>query len=342
MSLPKKFLKNLNINPPKEGFERRQEWLDGIANHGTYLPRGIAHEDMDKSFNDFVEKELEISVDGQKVPVYLIGIQRWVEFVRGWTNVDEWKNIKLPFVTITRKPDAQQGQNQAGKWNVPGFPTFTYMRVPTFNDNTKGFDIYKVPQPVPVDLVYEVRFFCSKMRDLNLLNRKIMRTFSSLQSYVKVNGHPMPLILESIGDESQIEDFESKRYYVQLYEIKMQGYLLCEEDFEVIPAITRNMTLLEVDEKVKNVFISKKILPDGLSIMLNFVFRTNKNNITITLNESATYNTISTNNINSYNLTLNGNPVTAPFAVNAGDDLGIYIVRNTNYEATITLNGVLS
>lgn len=341
MSLPKKFLTNININPPKEGVERRQEWLDGISDNGTYLPRGITHEDMDKTFNDFVEKDLEISIDGQKVPVYLIGIQRWVEFVRDWTNVDEWKNVKLPFVTITRKPDAQRGENQAGYWNIPGTPTYTYMKVPTFNNGVKGFDMYQIPQPVPINLTYEVRFFCSKMRDLNLLNSKIMRTFKSLQAYIKVNGHPMPLILESIGDESQIEDFESKRYYVQLYEIKLQGYLLCEDDFKVIPAITRNMNLVELDEKVSNVLLSKKFLPDGVSIMLNIVFRTNKNSVNIILNESATYNAISTVNINSYTLSVNGTPVTAPFPINAGDELGIHIVRNTNYEATITLNGLL-
>lgn len=341
MSLPKKFLKNININPPSEGVQRRQEWLDGIADHGTYLPRGIAHEDMDKTFNDFVENDLEIAIEGEKVPVYLIGIQRWVEFVRDWGNTDEWKNVKLPFITITRKPDAQHGENQAGWWNIPGTPTFTYMRVPTFNDGVKGFDIYKIPQPIPVDLTYEVRFFCSKMRDLNLLNRKIMRTFKSLQAYIKVNGHPMPLLLNSVGDESQIEDFESKRYYVQLYEIKLQGYLLCEEDFEVIPAITRNMTLLEVDEKISNVLFSRKISADGTSIMLNFIFRTNKNYVTITLNESATYNVITTNNINSYSLTLNGTPITSPFTVNVGDELGIHIVRDTNYEARMTLNGLI-
>jgi hypothetical protein len=341
MSLPKKFLKNININPPSEGVQRRQEWLDGIADHGTYLPRGIAHEDMDKTFNDFVENDLEISIEGEKVPVYLIGIQRWVEFVRDWSNTDEWKNVKLPFITITRKPDAQHGENQAGWWNIPGTPTFTYMRVPTFNDGVKGFDMYKIPQPIPVDLTYEVRFFCGKMRDLNLLNRKVMRTFKSLQAYIKVNGHPMPLLLNSVGDESQIEDFESKRYYVQLYEIKLQGYLLCEEDFEVIPAITRNMTLLELDEKINNVLFNRKISADGTSIILNFIFRTNKNSVTITLNESATYNVITTNNVNSYSLTLNGNLVTSPFTVNAGDELGIHIIRGTNYEARMTLNGLI-
>lgn len=169
-----------------------------------------------------------------------------------------------------------------------------------------------------------------------------MRTFKSLQHYLKVNGHPMPLILESIGDESQIEDFESKRYYVQLYEIKMQGYLLCEEDFEVVPAVTRNMTLLEVDDKITNVLFNKNIINGGTSIILNFVFRVNKNSITIPVQESATYNSVSTNNINSYNLSVNGVPVTVPFTINAGDEFGIHIVRVVNSDATISLNGLLS
>jgi hypothetical protein len=342
MSLPKKFLKNININPPKQGFERRQEWLDGIADPGTYLPKGISHEDMDKTFNEFVENDLEISIDGVKVPVYLIGIQRWAEFVKDWTNVNEWKNVKIPFVTITRKPDAQHGENQSGLWNIPGTPTFTYMKVPTFNDGNKGFDVYKIPQPIPVDLTYEVRFFCSKMRDLNLLNRKVMRTFKSLQAYIKVNGHPMPLLLESVGDESQIEDFESKRFYVQLYEIKLQGYLLCEEDFEVIPAINRTMSLLEVEEKIYKVQMFKKISPDYRSITLNFVFRPNKNNIKLLVPESATYNSVSTNNVDNYTFTVNGNTVTPPFAINTNDELGIYIIRTTNNDASITINGLLT
>ena len=121
----------------------------------------------------------------------------------------------------------------------------------------------------------------------------------------------------------------------------MQGYLLCEEDFEVVPAVTRNMAILEVDEKVKNVLFTKKVSSDGTSIVLNFMFKTNKNFVTIKLNESASYNIVTTNNVNSYTLSVNGNPVTAPFAVNNNDELGIYIIRNTNNDATITLNGVV-
>jgi hypothetical protein len=54
MAVPKGFKTNININPSKIGPERRQEILDGIADKGTFLPRGVSEEDMDETFVDFV------------------------------------------------------------------------------------------------------------------------------------------------------------------------------------------------------------------------------------------------------------------------------------------------
>ena len=63
------------------------------------------------------------------------------------------------------------------------------------------------------------------MRDLNKINRKMLTSFSSLEKYIRVNGHPIPLILDSIGDESVISNIDERKYYVQLFTIKMLGYL---------------------------------------------------------------------------------------------------------------------
>ena len=54
------------------------------------------------------------------------------EFTKTWQYTDIDKNIKLPFITIVRKQDAQQGTNYAGTFNIPGRPTFTYMKIPTW------------------------------------------------------------------------------------------------------------------------------------------------------------------------------------------------------------------
>jgi hypothetical protein len=41
-------------------------------------------------------------------------------------------------------------------------------------------DLYKVPQPTSVDLMYEVRLFTNKMKDLNKFNRKFKELSSQI------------------------------------------------------------------------------------------------------------------------------------------------------------------
>lgn len=275
MAMPKGYITNINIKNQKIGPDRRQEILDGIADKGTFLPKGVLEEDMDQTFLEFLNSDtgLSVSVDGEKVPVIFLTIQRWVEFTKTWQFSDKYKDIKLPFITVIRKPDIQQGQNQAGLWNIPGNRTYTYMKVPTWDGTRQGIDLYKVPQPTAVDLTYEVRLFTNKMKDLNKFNRKIQRAFQSRQCYINVNGHPMPIHLESIGDESNIEDFENRRFYVQMFEMKLLGYILDEDDYEVIPTLNRTMLTMEIDEtKIVSdvVFDTNK---KGNVVTYSFVFK---------------------------------------------------------------------
>jgi hypothetical protein len=276
MAMPKGYRTNINIKNEKIGPERRQEILDGIADKGTFLPKGVLEEDMDQTFVDFFnddEKGLALSVDGKKVPVLFLTIQRWTEFTKTWQFSDKFKDIELPFITIVRKPDIQQGQNQAGLWNIPVSRTYTYMKVPTWDGVRRGVDLYKVPQPTSVDLTYEVRLFTNKMKDLNKFNRNIQRAFQSRQCYINVNGHPMPLHLETIGDESNIDDFENRRFYVQMFEIKLLGYILDEEDFEIVPTINRGVITMETEEKLVFKDNILDTMTKGDVVTYNFIFK---------------------------------------------------------------------
>jgi hypothetical protein len=239
MGLPKGFIKKVKFINQNVGPEKRQDYLDDIDYKGSYLPKSVGYEDIDRTFIEFVDKEMIISIDGESVPVLFLTIQRWAEFSKTWTFSDKFKNTKMPFITIVRKPDIQVGTNQAGIWNIPGKQLYTYMKVPTFIDGRKGMDTYKIPQPTSVDVTYEVRFFCNRMKDLNKLHKVVQTTFNSRQFYINVNGHPMPIHLESIGDESQINDFDRRRFYVQNFEMKVLGYILDENDYEHIPTINR-------------------------------------------------------------------------------------------------------
>ena len=344
MGLPKKNKKDININPDKIGNDRREEMFDDISNNGTYLPKGVLHEDMDKSFVEFIENGIDLTLSGEKVPVIFLTIQRWAEFAKTWQYSDEYKNIKIPFITVVRKPDAQVGTNQAGYFNIPGKPTFTYMKVPTWDGNRKGMDIYKIPQPVPIDLTYEVRLFCNRMRDLNKMNMKFIQTFSPQQHYIKVNGHPMPLMMDSIGDESVINNLDERKYYVQMFTIKMMGYLLDEEDFEVTPAVSRAVALMEVSDNINRSQYEVEEIED----------KTIENSVSTPSGETSTtfplliganikYTSENLINVSSVTYKLNGVDVTEfPFNVSNGDTLTLTINKDDiNKTSEVILNGIL-
>lgn len=336
--MPKGYITNIDITNGKIGPERRQEILDGIADQGTFLPRGVNAEDMDSSVVDFFNSEdgLSISIDGDKVPVIFLTIQRWNEFTKTWSFTDKYKNISMPFITILRKPDIQQGQNQAGLWNIPGRRTYTYMKVPTWDGARSGVDLYKVPQPVSVDLTYEIRIFTTKMKDLNLFNTAIQLAFQSRQCYINVKGHPMPLHLESIGDESNIDDFENKRFYVQTFEVTLLGYLLDESQYEVIPTINRTVMALEIDErKIFNDVLFDASRKDNIANFA-FIFKPRSNNqFSFTLQYDVNFTQlIDVKNISRITIISNGSTIfdgtimNTPLILSANDIITIKVTKN--------------
>lgn len=347
--VPKGYKTDIKIKDGKIGPEKRQELLDGIANQGTFLPRGVHGEDMDESVIDFFknDKRVSLTIDGKKIPVIFLTIQRWIEFTKNWEFTDSYKNIEMPFITIVRKPDIQQGQNQAGLWNIPGNRTYTYIKVPTWDGIREGVDLYKVPQPTSVDLSYEVRLFTNKMKDLNRFNEKIQLSFQSRQCYINVNGHPMPLHLESIGDESNIDDFENRRFYVQMFELKLLGYIVNEEDFEVIPTLNRAMVAMEVDETKLGTDVMFDSVKKGNVATYNFVFKP-KSDTQFTF--TAQYNVVFTELTNISNITriviiinnstvFDGDMLTSPLVFNANDIIKIKIYKNLMATGSFKLIG---
>jgi len=347
MTYPKGFRKNIKLIKDKVGFERRQEILDDISDYGTFLPRGVLYEDMDKSFVDFIKEDMKLNIDGEVVPVIFLTIQRWSEFNRTWQHSDEYKNIKIPFITIVREPNPQPGKNQAGLFNIPGRRSYTYIKVPTFEGGRKGVDMYKIPQPTSVDITYTVRVFCNKMRDLNKFNLKIQQAFNSIQYYINVKGHPMPLLLENIGDESNIDDFENRRFYVQPYEIRLQGYVLDEDDFEVIPTINRTLVFNEVvDSMVKPIF-RVDVNDVNNKINYNIIFKPNSENefkfiskfnvslINFSYISKVNNIIIIINNVEVFN----GLKIQTPINVKNGDEVKIKIERNVSNTSKFTING---
>ena len=85
MGIPKKFLKNVQLKAKSRNHARRLElWEEGWEASGTFVPKGVLYEDMDRDFIKFVEDDLSVSLGGEKVPVFFLTIQRWAEFARTW------------------------------------------------------------------------------------------------------------------------------------------------------------------------------------------------------------------------------------------------------------------
>ena len=252
MALPKKgpVKPTLPLNYPKTLLPRREQIKDMITKDGTYLPKSLLHADLDRGFMDFVKEKFNISSEGKTIPVVdiLVTTQNWSQFVETWDfqNID--KNLEPPFITIVRNPEVKYGNNPAVMYNIPNRRMYYYMEVPTWDGNRVGADIYKIPQPVPVDLKYSVAIVCNRMREVNKLNQRVMETFASRQAYQVINGHYIPIINDGFVDES-VMDLEKRKYYVQKYDFTMMGFLIDEEQFEVSPAISRTFQVIETDQR---------------------------------------------------------------------------------------------
>jgi len=257
MALPSTYKKRLDITTPRESVEYPYEMSSAAAermkeliiNKDDYLPKGVLHADLDAGFKEFVKETMQLTLDGERVPVFMMGIQKWNEFSQTWKFADEFHNVKIPFINIVRDPDTKPGSNPALIYNIPQGRMYTYAQVPTWDGKRKGVDIYKIPQPIPIDIKYDVRIFAYRQQDLNRFNMIVMKNFQSRQAYTQVNGHYIPIILEDTSNESQLTDLDNKRFYVQMYSFMLQGFILDPEDFVVSPAINRIFTIDEVSDK---------------------------------------------------------------------------------------------
>jgi hypothetical protein len=249
MGLPSKIKKNLPLTEPKTLLPRRQELLDKINKDGTYLPKSLLHADLDRGFLDFVKDELKVVVEGKTIPTVdiIVTTQNWTQFTETWNfqNID--KNAEPPFITTIRQPEVKFGTNPSLLYNIPNRRQYFYAQVPTWDGQRNGMDVYTIPQPVPVDITYSIKIICNRMRELNKLNQVILEKFASRQAYAVIKGHYIPIVMGNITDESVME-VEKRKYYIQSYEFTMLGFLIDEDEFEVSPAITRVLQVVEFDK----------------------------------------------------------------------------------------------
>jgi len=358
MAIPKKVKTNLNVVPCQpqpqypDGYNglttpnRRKELSQLITDEGTYLPKSILHADLDSGMLEFVQEELDTSSSGEKIPVIdrILTLQRWGEFSQTWSFSTKDKNVSLPFIVVVRQPDVQYGTNPSLQYTIPDRKQFHFAKVPTWDGVRKGVDIYTIPQPIPVDITYNVKIICNRMRELNRFNKSIMQKFTSRQAYTFVKGHYIPLILTTISDESVVNTDE-RRYYQQSYTFQLQGFLIDEEEFEVKPAITRSMLFFDTNTTHKDYgFGSPSIVGQQPINIYNenkfrrkLDFTVSETTQTITYSYNANVNLIRSNNVSGVTYTINGVGTQGNLEVVIGDVLIVTISKTSSGTAQVRL-----
>jgi hypothetical protein len=212
-----------------------------------------------------------------------------------------------------------------------------------WNGNRNGYDIYEIPQPIHVDVQYEVRLFSSRLRELNEFNKIVLTEFSSNQAYTDVNGHYVPITLDGIDDEHEISDINKKRFYVQKYNFNLHGFLLDEEEFTIKPAVSRILTNYKFlgqkrTKKTQNVSVNR--FNDGhLEIFIEF-FVDSPLNVSFVVDGEYTINGVVADNTSFYEIKKNGVSVTPTFNLIQGDIVEITVSQtNSSVNSSVTLLG---
>ena len=346
MPLPKTQVKpTLPLVPQKTLSARREQLLQYINKDGTYLPKSVLHADLDRGMLDFVKEDLKVVTAGKIVPMLdiLITTQNWSQYVETWKFVDLDYNPNPPFITVVRSPEVKFGTNPSLQYTIPNRKQFYYASVPTWNGNEQGMDIYTIPQPVPVDINYSVKIICNRMRELNELNKIVMQKFSSRQAYTFIKGQYVPIILNNVGDESQMT-IESRKYYVQSYDFTMLGYLIDEAEFEVKPAIARVTQLVEVDAtRLKQ--RRRKSPSNPNEFLTNYLYVVGNNVLSDVVAYTANLTFLNSNNVDSYDVYINGDYFgtdVEKIQITTNDVLRIEVVKtNDTLESTIEFDNIL-
>lgn len=340
MPLPKKIKKNIPLTDSKILLERRQELVDKINQDGTYLPKSLLHADLDGGFLDFVKNDLKLVVTGKLVPTVdvIMTTQNWAQFTETWNFQNLDKNAEPPFITIIRNPEVKYGSNPL-IYTIPNRRQYFYAQVPTWDGQRAGMNIYKIPQPVPVDITYSVKIVCNRMRELNKFNQIVLEKFSSRQSYANIKGHYIPILMNNISDES-VMDVEKRKYYIQSYEFTMLGFLIDEDEFEVSPAITRVLQVVEFDKN--SIKRGKKNKVEEQQTSINFLYVIDNNILTEKFYYNANLELMSSNNISNvdgYSVFINNNYYgdnLTEIQINHNDVLKIIVTKeDSNLESNL-------
>ena len=231
---PKKNITKVNSTQKICGNMVKKSYQKTILEKAPVFPKPLEYDDIDKAVFDFVDKQIDIVIDGVLIPTYtLYSNQRFSEYTQMWEHSDEFGNLYLNFKTVNRDKNPSFGGNQGELWNIPGQRKYTLLQREVLEDNgTESYEIHTMKQPYAVDLSYTINFITTTVDNLNQFNQKINKLFAARQYYIRPNGHFIPMVIDEISDETSYS-ISDRKFYVQSVTIKLMAYIIEKNDFEV-------------------------------------------------------------------------------------------------------------
>ena len=226
--------------------------LDSDFENFNYLPQKLMLEDLDQGIKDYIS-ELNISMINEigilsKVPLIWLAQELWAERKMNWQEMrnEFGEEITRPFMTIYRN-SAVPGVSPL-KRTIPNRMKFKFVKVPKFDGTLKGYDLYKIPQPVYVDTNYTLSLFTHYMVDVNTFYEMILvEGYSNIQGYMKINGYNIASKLNGDPTENNNKDINQENVYRIDIPILVQGKIVDPTKFEKVNTVTK--VLIKISEK---------------------------------------------------------------------------------------------
>lgn len=331
MTQPKKYINKIKFKDRTYGYEQRLNYGKHIMRKEPYFPKPLTYEDIDNAVFEFVDKSIDIEYDGIKIPTFtLYSNQRFSEYSQTWEHTDENGNLLLNFKTVSRDNNPNLGDNQGGLWNIPGDRYYTLRIRTVMDDNgTESYEIYSMKQPFCIDLMYRFNIVTDKYNVINLFNEKINKLFSARQCYIRPNGHYIPMVIDSVNDESNYS-IDERKFFMQSFVIKVMAYIINKEDFKVEKKPKRVMLYGEGDTFRPKPLINIEEYEDvyeNKSLEVSIDFKEYHDKATFTIDTDMVITEIEKNNIRQVRLFVNDTPyyIDKGFKVKNGDEIKIKI-----------------
>lgn len=341
MAQPKKNFIPIRMKDKAYGNNRRINYVKEIQYKETEFPKPLTYSDIDAAFEDFAKNEVA-NLEGLNLPVYtLYSNQRYSEYTQTWKHTDKEGNLIMNFITVNRDNNPKPGTNQGELWNIPGNRKYVMNVKNVLDDNgTESYEVFSMRQPFCVDLSYRISVMTLTNEHINLFNNKINDLFKSRQHYIRPNGHFIPMVIDSVDDETQYS-IDDRRFFVQSITIKVMAYIINEEDFKVDRLPKRVILSTEGDAKKKKAEVNIDEYDDSVfgtkAVELSVDFKEWSDKVEFDIDTSFSVEDVEMENVLSYRLFINDMMIYTEkgFKFSDGDNVKIKIKKFYNEDVSL-------